>query len=124
MTFASLLLRLMLCLALVAGSGLPLPSMAATATSADAVADASTPCHGDAAVDALDVAGGTAPHAAPDTCCDGACACQCIVPAATMPDVALASLQGLPPARPHAVLRTPRAPPAIEFPTRPPIATA
>lgn len=121
MTFASLLLRLLLCFALEAGTGVPLPSMAmAPAASADATSDAGMPCHGDAAGDpAPDV-----PSGAADTCCDGSCACQCIVPAVAMPAPAIATLQGPPPARPQSALRAPRASPPVEFPTRPPIATA
>lgn len=128
MTFASLLLRLLLCLALVAGTGVPLPSMAmAPAASADATFDPGMPCHGDAEDSDMDAAGDPAPDVpsgAADTCCDGSCACQCIVPAVAMPAPAIAALQGPPPARPQTALRAPRASPPVEFPTRPPIATA
>lgn len=128
MTFASLLLRLLMCIALVAGTGVPLPSTAmASHATADAPSDAGMPCHGDEPIDTAEDARAAAADSVPaadDACCDGACACQCIVPAVAMPDVAIAALEGLPPARPHAVLRTPRAPPPVEFPTRPPIATA
>lgn len=128
MTFASLLLRLLLCLALVAGTGVPLPSMAMVSPAgADTTTDGAVPCHGSDAGDAVDAAGDTTPGAPPgaaDTCCDGACACQCIVPVVAMPAPAIATLDGLPPARPHAPLRAPRASPPVEFPTRPPIATA
>lgn len=126
MTLASLLLRLLLCLALVAGTGVPLPSMASPA-GADATTDGAMPCHGSDAGDAVDAAADATPDAPPaaaDTCCDGACACQCIVPAVAMPAPAIATLHGLPPARPYASLRVPRASPPVEFPTRPPFATA
>ena len=130
MTFASSLLRILLCIALLAGAQAPVhAAMAVTASAAIAAAD-EAPCHDDGSAMAShsSVADGQVPDgdstpADAGSCCDGSHPCDCVMPAAAIPAVPVARLHAAPAAQPPAVATAAHEAPPSGLPNRPPITT-